>query len=88
MINKIKTIALPFRSIYLLLLTLGLALTVNAVQENRTAVVLNVSEAISPATNDFIHRGLAQAAERRGGELHARRGGLRPPGFRKERAAL
>lgn len=49
---------------YALLLILGISLLVNAKQEERTAIILNVSGAISPASNDYIHRGLDEAFER------------------------
>lgn len=55
-----------FRSLSLLLVILGAALLVHA-QDNRTdrtAVILNVSDAISPATWDYIHRGLEKARDR------------------------
>lgn len=63
MINTIKKTSLRFTSVYVLLFALGMVLLVNAEQENRTAIVMHVSEAISPATNDFIHRGIEQAKE-------------------------
>ncbi|HSR62123.1 MAG TPA: nodulation protein NfeD [Gammaproteobacteria bacterium] len=55
-----------FRCLSLLLVILGAALLVNA-QDNRTdrtAVILNVADAISPATWDYIHRGLEKARDR------------------------
>lgn len=64
MLNVNKKTIFQRRAVYLLLLAMGMALIVNAEQQERIAVVLNVNEAISPATNDFIHRGLAQAFER------------------------
>lgn len=47
-----------------MLLALGVALFVNAKQEQRTAIMLNIQGAISPAAKDFIHRGLGEAFER------------------------
>ena len=62
------------KTLSLLLLALGSALLVQADPEltnaepdktkDRTALILSVKDAISPATNDYIHRGLEQAFER------------------------
>jgi len=67
MVNKSQGITKSlFRCLSLLLVILGAALLVNA-QDNkvdRTAVILNVADAISPATWDYIHRGLEKARDR------------------------
>jgi len=62
--NPIKSTGLPLQSIPFLLLALGMTLVVSADQDDRTAIILNVSEAIGPATNDYIHRGLEKALDR------------------------
>jgi len=52
------------RTLYCLLLALGATLLVHANQPDRTALILNVQDAISPASNDYIHRGLKEAFDR------------------------
>ena len=64
MMNPIKSTGLPLKTSYFMLLALGMALLVSAEQDERTAIILNVSDAISPATNDYIHRGLEKAHNR------------------------
>lgn len=49
---------------YAAMLITGISMLANANQETQIAVVLKVSDAISPASNDYIHRGLREAADK------------------------
>ncbi|OGT75146.1 MAG: serine protease [Gammaproteobacteria bacterium RIFCSPLOWO2_12_47_11] len=53
-----------FRYICAVILVIGSTLIVNADQEKRIAVILHVNDAIGPAINDYIHRGLQSTVER------------------------
>lgn len=64
MMKPINKTGLPLKSVYFLLLAMGIALLAGAGQDDRMAIILNVSDAISPATNDYIHRGLEKARDR------------------------
>lgn len=65
MMKPINKTGLPLKSVYFLLLAMGIALLAGAGQDDRMAIILNVSDAISPATNDYIHRGLEKALDRK-----------------------
>ena len=60
-INKINTL-LP-RGLGVVVLLLSTAFLVKAESQERLAVILNVSDAIGPATSDYIKRGLRKAAD-------------------------
>lgn len=64
MIKTGKKYLLAYTAICALVLITAISLTVNAEQGTKTAVILQVNDAIGPAISDYIHRGLEAAAER------------------------
>ena len=64
MINTGKKYLLGLIAVCALVLTASVTITVNANQPGKTAVILQVNDAIGPAISDYIHRGLEAAAER------------------------
>jgi len=63
--SKITEICpLIFNSFCAVILTIAVSFLVNADQGKQVAVILQVSDVIGPAINDYIHRGLKSAAER------------------------
>lgn len=63
--NTITRISRPFfRMLSTAVFVIGAMLAVQADEEKRIAVMLQVNDAIGPAINDYLHRGLQSAAEK------------------------
>jgi len=63
--RNIKETYLPlFNTLYIMILALSVSLLVSAEQGKRIAIILQVSDAIGPATSDYILRGLKKAADK------------------------
>jgi membrane-bound serine protease (ClpP class) len=60
----IKFNRLLLHGFYAVIFATGFSMLVTAGQERQLAVILSVSDAIGPATNDYIHRGLRKAADK------------------------
>ena len=54
----------PFNFLCVVILFLAGSLLASAEQEKRVAVILEINDAIGPATSDYIQRGLGKAADR------------------------
>ncbi len=63
MLKPVKKVALSFKVILFITLALGMTLFGSAAQEKRLAVILEVSDAIGPATSDYIIRAMKTAAD-------------------------
>ncbi len=64
--NRFKMTGKPFYKIFsFLLFVVGVSLLVNAAgPEERRAILLDIKGPVSPATKDYVHRGLAEAFEK------------------------